>query len=76
VDLTFASVCPRRIEAGRFCRDGPEEIGTFGCRDAAVTAIPAPRGMDASNRLRIFTNDDDGLAAYAGNVLNFNFGIH
>jgi hypothetical protein len=63
-----------RIEAGRFCREDREEIGAFGCNDAGLTAIPAPGEAGTGDKMIIL--DIDGEAAYAGNVLNFDFGDH
>lgn len=63
-----------KIESGLFCRDGPMEVGTFGCKPATVSAIFASQESGASDKMLVQDLESgNALTGYAGNALNFRF---
>jgi hypothetical protein len=74
-DATWSiSISHWKIQSGRFCTDGPMDIGEFGCNRAIVNAIRAPQESGAGDKMLIQDLESGNpLVGYVGNALNFRF---
>jgi hypothetical protein len=63
-----------KIGSGPFCRDGPMEIGKFGCTRAMINAIFDPQHSGASDKMLVQDLESgNALTGYSDNALNFRF---